>query len=69
MQLTFPPSLTRLPSYHPLLRYAEKERANTSLLRYLNEQQAEIGSLTEIHKEMAAKREELQARHACICSH
>jgi len=42
-------------------RYAEKERANTSLLRYLNEQQAEIGSLTEQHKEMQSRREELQA--------
>ena len=49
------------PPLCPLLRYAEKERANTSLLRYLNEQQAEIGSLTEQHKEMQSRREELQA--------
>ena len=43
-----------------MARYAEKERANTSLLRYLNEQQAEISALSEQHKEMQGRREELQ---------
>jgi len=42
-------------------RYAKNERANTSLLRYLNEQQAEISSLTEQQKGMQGRREELQA--------
>jgi len=41
-------------------RYAEKERANTSLLRYLNEQQSEVATLSEQHRDMQARREELQ---------
>jgi len=42
-------------------RYAEKERANTSLLRYLSEQQAEVSGLTEQLGTMQARREELHA--------
>ena len=33
-------------------RYQEKERANTSLLRYLNEQQAEVRMLEELRKSL-----------------
>lgn len=40
-------------------RYGEKERANTSLLRYLNEMQAEQPRLIEAAKTFAAQREEI----------
>jgi len=42
-------------------RYQVKERANTSLLRYLNEQQAEVRALEERQKALEEKRERLAA--------
>merc|ERR1719502_355497 len=41
-------------------RFLEKERANTSLLRYLHEQQAEMMELDEMQKTMQQRRMDLQ---------
>lgn len=42
-------------------RYAEKERANTSLLRYLNEQQAECHALEEQGRAIEERRAKIEA--------